>query len=73
MKLSKIAILALKGLGRSARRSLADQMGLTEDTLYRWVRNNDDNLTKVAYLSAIQRELGVDQDLLLEPEHPVVA
>lgn len=66
MKLSKIALLALKGLGRAGRKTLADKMGLTEDTLYRWMRTNDDNLTKAAHLSVIQETLGLEQDQILE-------
>lgn len=65
MKLSKAAILALKGLGRDGRVKLAAEMGITEDTLYRWIRLNDDNLTKAAHLNVIRRELGLDDSALL--------
>lgn len=66
MKLSKVALLALKGMGRDQKKELASRIGLTEDTFYRWIRNNDDNLTKVATLAVIQQALGLEQHHLLE-------
>lgn len=68
MRLSKIAILALRGLGRDKRKSMAEEMGITEDALYRYIRKNDDCLTKFALLNVIRRELGLDDSELLESE-----
>ena len=66
MRLSKIALLALRGMDRNSRISLAGDLGITENTLYKWVRTNDDSLTKAACLMVLQRELGISQEHLLE-------
>jgi DNA-binding transcriptional regulator YiaG len=74
MKLSKVAILALRGMDRVARKSLADQMGVTEDTLYRWMRTNDEKFTLAAHLMVLRRELGLtDNDLLEEDRMSKIA
>jgi hypothetical protein len=71
MRLSKVAILAIRGMDRDERKRLSDRMGITEDTMYRWMRANDDNFTKAAYLGILREELKLSDAELLEPETAV--
>lgn len=66
MKLSKITILALRGMDRYDRQRIADSIGVTEQTFYKWIRTNDDELTKAACLTILRKELGYNDDVLLE-------
>lgn len=66
MVLSKIAILALRGLSREKKNQLAKHIGISPDSLYRWIANNDDSLTKAVSLKFIREELGLDDTELLE-------
>lgn len=72
MKLSKVALLALRGMDRATRKRLAQDMGVTEDTIYRWMRTNDDSFTKAANLNILRRELGLTDDDLLEEDRIAV-
>lgn len=64
--LSNIALLALKGLDRSKREVFAEYAGVHIDTLNRWIRNNDDELTTASNISYISRILGVTEQEVLE-------
>lgn len=64
--LSKIALLALKGLGRSRRIDFAAFASVHIDTLNRWIRDNDDALTTASNLGYISKILEVSEQGLLE-------
>lgn len=66
MKLTNIAILALRGLGHGVKEKIASGLGVTVSTINRWIVNNDDNLTKAAVIKVIQEETGLTQDEILE-------
>ena len=66
MKLSKIAILALRGCGKDFRSQLADKCGVSLRTINRWITNNDDNLTKADALQMIRFETGLQDHEILE-------
>ena len=66
MKLKKIGILALQG-SSSLRQRIADMEGKTIQTINRWIREGDDNLTKAGPLSLIKQETGLGNEDLLEP------
>lgn len=67
MKLSKIAILALRG-SKDLRDKLAAELKTSLGTVNRWVANNDDSLTKAAALKVIREELNLTDVDLLEEE-----
>ncbi len=67
MSLNKIAISAVRGTSRDFKERLAEVLCVSTKTLYRYIQDNDDNLTKSAALSLISTELGVPADELLEP------
>lgn len=64
--LSNIAILALRGLDVEQRQAFAEFTGMTKDTINRWIRNNDDELTTASNLSFISGILKVSEQDLLE-------
>lgn len=58
---------ALKGINNpKARRRLMDVFGATEYTVSRYIRSNDDNLTKAAALTIIREETGLTDKEILE-------
>lgn len=64
MKLSKIGYLALRD--RDLKRKVAAVMGKTENTIYRWIKIDSDDLTKVAVLETIANETGLTIEQLLD-------
>lgn len=68
MKLSKAAILALKGLDKDAKAAMAEELKKDPSTIHRWVERNDPKLTQVAVLKVISRFIGLSEDLILEEE-----
>lgn len=66
MKLSKAAILALRGTNQEAKKRIAERLGVVSSTVYRWINDNDDNLTKAEALKLISDETGLSEDQLLE-------
>lgn len=67
MKLSKIAILAVRGVRGSGKR-LAEAIGVSEATMTRYLRENDDNLTKAAALAIIREITGLTDEEILVAE-----
>lgn len=65
MKLSNVAILALRGLDRSGKESLADSLGVSVSTVNRYIAENDDNLTKAAALQVIRGITGLPDGEIL--------
>lgn len=66
MKLSKTAILVIRGLPSEKKKELADVLGISSKTLYRYLDNNDDNLTKAAGLNFLKGITGLSDTELLE-------
>lgn len=64
MKLSKLGYLALRD--RELKQKVAETMGVTENTIYRWIKIQSDNLTKAGVLEVISTETGLHIDQLLE-------
>jgi hypothetical protein len=68
MKLSKAAILAIRGFGSDAKKQLAGILSVSQATLYRYIQDNDDCLTKAAALDFIGKETGLETSEILENE-----
>ena len=68
MKLSKLAILAVKGACPCIVKDLADALSVSEKSIYRYINDNDDNLTKAAALIVIRNTTGMTDAEILEPE-----
>jgi transposase len=65
MKLRKIGIMALQA-STKMRNRIAELEKVTPQTINRWVRDNDDMLTKAATLSILREETGLTDEQLLE-------
>lgn len=68
MRLSKIAILAVRGASPGIIKRLAEAIGVSEPSVYRFINDNDDNLTKAAAIKVIREETGLTDDQILEEE-----
>lgn len=68
MRLSKAAILALKGMDGETRKRVADAIGISPVTLWRWISVNDDSLTKAVAIKVIREETGLPESEILESE-----
>lgn len=67
MRLSELGITILRG-SEKIRERLRASFDITSTTVNRWVRENDDNLTKAAALSIIREETGLSDSEILENE-----
>lgn len=68
MKISNLALAALKGLRLEDKKRVANEMGLTMDTFYRWLRTNDEKLTMAACTTVIKKEFGLTDEQILETQ-----
>lgn len=68
MKLSKIAILALKGLGQDVKDRIGKAVGVHPHTVYKWMSDNEENsdLTKASVVQIISEETGLTQEQILD-------
>jgi hypothetical protein len=48
---------------------LASPKEITDSTVKRWIRNDDDALTKLWLLNLIKEELGITENEIFEPTH----
>lgn len=71
MRLSKGAILAIRG-GKGIKRKIAEALGVSEPTIFRWLADNDDSLTKSAALKVIREETGLSDDQILTQEPEII-
>lgn len=67
MKL-KATVLATLRRTKEAKNRLAFELNKSSYTIEKWIRNNDDNLTKAASLKIIREELGLTDSEILEEE-----
>jgi hypothetical protein len=68
MRLSRIAILAVRGACPGIINKLAVAIDVSEPTVYRYINDNDDNLTKAAAIRVIREETGLTDLEILEQE-----
>jgi hypothetical protein len=73
MRLSRIAILAIRGASPGIVKKLAEAIGASDPSIYRYINDNDDNLTKAAALKVIREETGLSDGEILEEDEPVAA
>lgn len=66
MKLSTTAILVIRGLKPEKKQELADELGVSTKTLYRYLDTNDDKLTKAAGMKFLKGITGLSDTELLE-------
>lgn len=66
MRLTQIAILALRGSDRSVKQKIAEEIGVTEAAIYKFIQSNSDNLTKAAVIKIIREITGLEDSQILE-------
>lgn len=69
MKLTKKALKAIKS--KHLYPYLAIALNVSTNAIYRYVRNNDDDLTKAAALKVIREHTGFEDSQILEEEGAV--
>ena len=67
MKLSKIAIDKIRD-SKSLPKKLAVVLNVSRITMWRYIKVNDDELTKAAVLKVIKDETGLSDEEILEQE-----
>lgn len=67
MALSRLAILAIRG-SKGGVQKLAEVLNVSRQSVYRYLDNNDDNLTKASCLEVIRSMTGLSDDQILEKE-----
>lgn len=70
IRLKNIIIKAIKG-DTELRRELKEVLDISEPTLYRYLENNDDNLTKASAIQVIGKALALQDNEILEQYEPV--
>ncbi|HEX9504038.1 MAG TPA: hypothetical protein VF974_07045 [Patescibacteria group bacterium] len=68
MKLTNIAIQAILKHSPGIKSKLALALSCSEGSINRYIRENDDNLTKAAALEVIRKETGLREEDILEKE-----
>jgi hypothetical protein len=68
MKLSRIAILAIRGASPGIVKKLAEAIEASEPSIYKWISENHSNLTKAAALKVVREETGLTDEQILEDE-----
>lgn len=64
MKLKKVILDVI--MDKRIRRKLAEALDLTDQAIIKYIKRNDDNLTKAAALKVIREELKMSDDQILE-------
>jgi hypothetical protein len=68
MKLTNKAIQAILDHSPGIKSKLALALGCSEGSINRYIRENDDNLTKAAALEVIRKETGLKDEEILQKE-----
>lgn len=66
MKLTENALKAINN--KDTRRRLSEVLDCTDQTIMRYIKDNDDNLTKAAALAVIREDTELTDDQILEQE-----
>jgi len=67
MKLTKLVLSAIKG-DSDLRLKVRTALGVSNPTMTRLLRENDDDLTKAAAMQVIREETGLSDDQILEQD-----
>lgn len=62
---SSPTLLAIKGLTVEQKQALASELNVSINTLYRWVKNNDENLTKAGVVRKIADATGLPIEVII--------
>ncbi|HZE85245.1 MAG TPA: hypothetical protein VE035_13115 [Puia sp.] len=68
MRLTNVALEAIRLHSPGIKSKLALALHCSEGSINRYIRENDDNLTKAAALEVIRQETGLSAEEILEKE-----
>lgn len=69
MRLTRAGLLIIKGFSGEQKEKLASVAGVGIKTLYRWLEENNDGLTKAGVVRMIRQESGLPEEEILEDEN----
>ena len=72
MRLNRTALSILRG-DKDIWTGVMKALGVKRDTMYKYIRENSEELTKAAALKVIREETGLPDSELLEEEEPAKA
>lgn len=72
MRLNRTALSILRG-DKDIWTGVMEALGVKRDTMYKYIRENSEELTKAAALKVIREETGLPDSELLEEEEPAKA
>ncbi len=64
--ISKPALLAIRGLTKEGKKRIADKVGRNLETIYKWIRDNSEEMTKSIVVQAIAEETGLTRDQIID-------
>lgn len=67
MKLNITALSILRG-NKDIRKGVMEALGVKRDTMYKYIRENSEELTKAAALQVLRKETGLTDSEILEEE-----
>jgi deoxyribose-phosphate aldolase len=67
MRLTHLAIIVIRG-SKDMVKHLAEALDVSIPTIYKYIRDNDDALTKAAALKVIREETGLNDEQLLDSQ-----
>lgn len=70
MRLNRTGKAILRG-DKELKKEIADAMAVSVPTIYRWIQDDDDNLTKAAVLKVILEKHKLEEHQILESESAV--
>ena len=65
---SNPTLLALRGMTIEQKEVLAKDLGVHINTLYRWIKDNDENLTKMGVVRKISKATGLPIEVIIPIE-----
>ena len=68
MRLTQVALLALRGSDKSVKERMAKAIGCSLPSLYRFIQDNSDELTKAGGLVILREITGLPDVQILEAE-----
>lgn len=71
MRLSKLAILAVRGACPGIIKPLAEAIKVSEPSVYKYISENNDNLTKAGAIQIIKETTGLSDEDILESEEAI--
>lgn len=73
MKLTHLAIIAIRGTRKTIVPKLSEVLKVGEQVIYKYIREESDELTKAAAIKVIREETGLTDEQILEETETIRA